>query len=54
MIFLKKVDLDLKKVDLDQKNGQFIHDFLKNEDLDVRFSKKSGPRSEKYGPLPKK
>ena len=31
-----------------------MHDFLKNEDLDVRFSKKSGPRSEKYGPLPKK
>ena len=37
MIFLKKVDLDLKKVDLDQKKGPFMHDFLKNEDLDVQF-----------------
>ena len=34
------MDLDLKIMDLDQKKGPFMHDFLKNEDLDVRFSKK--------------
>ena len=40
-----------KKCTLTWKCGPFIYNFLKNEDLDVGFSEKSGSGSEKCGPL---